>query len=103
MSERQKPDRQRLAAASPTGPGRASGDGPGFGAAFAPSTRKATRVPLSREAIVDAAVRLLDTEGADALTFRRLAGELGVGVASLYWHVDSKDVLLDLALDHVLG
>lgn len=34
---------------------------------------------------------------------RRLAEELNTGAASLYWHVGSKDGLLDLVLDHVIG
>ena len=75
----------------------------GYGAAFAPRRPARERTPLSIKAIVGAAVDILDRDGGDALTFRRLAQELGVGVASLYWHVESKDVLLDLALDHVLG
>ena len=58
---------------------------------------------LTQDAIVAAAIRILDEEGVGALTFRRLASDLGVGVASLYWHVASKDVLLDLALDAVAG
>ena len=61
------------------------------------------REPISREAIVTAAVELLDREGLAALSMRRLAEELGTGAASLYWHVGSKDGLLDLVLDHVIG
>jgi AcrR family transcriptional regulator len=61
------------------------------------------REPISREAIVIAAVELLDREGLAALSMRRLAEELGTGAASLYWHVGSKDGLLDLVLDHVIG
>lgn len=61
------------------------------------------REPISREAIVTAAVRLLDNEGLAALSMRRLAEELGTGAASLYWHVGSKDGLLDLVLDEVIG
>jgi AcrR family transcriptional regulator len=61
------------------------------------------RDPISREAIVEAAVRLLDAEGLDAFSMRRVADELGTGAASLYWHVGSKDGLLDLVLDHVIG
>lgn len=71
----------------------------------APSERRAAgraRVALSTERIVDAAVAILDEGGPDALTFRRLAGELGVGVASLYWHVDDKEDLLMLCFEHVL-
>ena len=61
------------------------------------------REPISREAIVAAAIRLLDREGLDALSMRRLAEELGTGAASLYWHVGSKDGLLDLVFDQLIG
>ena len=61
------------------------------------------REPISRDAIVNAAVRLMDAEGLAALSMRRLADELGTGAASLYWHVGSKDGLLDLVLDRIIG
>ena len=61
------------------------------------------REPISREAIVTAAVDLLDREGLAALSMRRLAEELGTGAATLYWHVGSKDGLLDLVLDQLIG
>src|SRR6516225_462816 len=66
-----------------------------------PSRRR--REPISRDAIVTAAVQLLDREGLAALSMRRLAEELGTGAATLYWHVGSKDGLLDLVLDHLIG
>ena len=66
-----------------------------------PSRRR--RELISRDAIVTAAVQLLDREGLAALSMRRLAEELGTGAASLYWHVGSKDGLLDLVFDHVIG
>ena len=66
-----------------------------------PSRRR--RDPISRDAIVAAAIGLLDREGLAALSMRRLAEELGTGAASLYWHVGSKDGLLDLVLDEVIG
>jgi AcrR family transcriptional regulator len=59
--------------------------------------------PISRDAIVAAAVHLLDREGLAALSMRRLAEGLGTGAASLYWHVGSKDGLLDLVLDQIIG
>ena len=43
------------------------------------------------EEIVDVAQRLLEDEGPDALSMRRLAGELGVKAPSLYKHVDGKE------------
>jgi AcrR family transcriptional regulator len=61
------------------------------------------REPISREAIVQAAIQLLDREGLAALSMRRLGDELGAGAASLYWHVGSKDGLLDLVLDEIIG
>src|SRR5690242_156609 len=66
------------------------------------SSRK-RREPISREAIVAAAIQLLDREGLAALSMRRLGEELGAGAASLYWHVGSKDGLLDLVLDELIG
>jgi AcrR family transcriptional regulator len=57
---------------------------------------------LSLERIVAPAVDLLDTQGIDGLTMRRLADRLGSGAMSLYWHVDSKEEVFDLALDSVL-
>jgi AcrR family transcriptional regulator len=61
------------------------------------------RDPISRDAIVAAAIRLLDAEGLDALSMRRIADELNTGAASLYWHVGSKDGLLDLVFDEIIG
>jgi len=61
------------------------------------------RQPLTRDAIVEAAVKVLDHEGAGALTVRRLAEELGTGSATLYWHISGKDELGELVYDHVMG
>jgi AcrR family transcriptional regulator len=61
------------------------------------------RNPLSRDAIVDAALAVLEAEGADALTIRRLADELGTGPATLYWHIRSKEELGELVYDRVMG
>jgi TetR/AcrR family tetracycline transcriptional repressor len=59
------------------------------------------RPPLDRQRLVSAALELLDQVGLDNLTMRRLADQLGVRSASLYWHVRDKDQLLDLIADHV--
>lgn len=58
--------------------------------------------PLSRERIVAAAIELLDANGVSGLTMRKLADHLGSGVMSLYWHVDNKEDVFELALDQVL-
>lgn len=54
---------------------------------------------LSREAIVEAALAIVDREGVDAVTMRRVGEELGTGAASLYAHVEDKDELLGLVFD----
>ncbi|TDD39732.1 TetR family transcriptional regulator [Actinomadura sp. KC06] len=59
--------------------------------------------PLTHSRIVAAAVALLDEEGIDRLTMRRLAERLDVVAPSLYWHVDTKDDVIDLAVDAIFG
>ncbi|MCU7821738.1 TetR/AcrR family transcriptional regulator [Kitasatospora sp. DSM 101779] len=62
------------------------------------------RTPLlSRERIVDAALALVDADGLDALSTRRLATELSVSGPSLYNHFATKDDLLDAVVDSVMG
>lgn len=56
---------------------------------------------LSRAEIVSTAVAVADAEGPDAVSMRRIARELGAGVMSLYWHVASKEELLDLMLESI--
>lgn len=53
-----------------------------------------TRLVLSPEIIFDAALRMVDAKGVEALTMRRLAAELGVAPMSIYSHVANKDELL---------
>ncbi|MDQ0841786.1 AcrR family transcriptional regulator [Streptomyces sp. V1I6] len=56
---------------------------------------------LSRERIVETASALVDTEGLDAVSTRRLAAELGVSGPSLYNHFRNKDEILDAVADAV--
>ncbi|MGW0805466.1 TetR/AcrR family transcriptional regulator [Nonomuraea sp. NPDC002799] len=59
--------------------------------------------PLSRGRIVAAAIDLIEREGADAVSMRRIAADLGVGVMSLYNHVPNKDALLNGVAETVLS
>jgi len=63
--------------------------------------RRATA--LSREEIVRAAIKVADSEGPEAISMRRIARELNAGTMSLYWHIASKEELLDLMVDSVAG
>ncbi|ATL28954.1 TetR/AcrR family transcriptional regulator [Streptomyces formicae] len=58
---------------------------------------------LDRDRITRATIRLLDAEGLAKFSMRRLAGELNVTAMSVYWYVDTKDDLLELALDAACG
>ncbi|MFF0312986.1 TetR/AcrR family transcriptional regulator C-terminal domain-containing protein [Streptosporangium sp. NPDC004379] len=74
-----------------------------FSSVWTREPRPARSATLSRTQIVRAAIELLDTEGLDALSMRRLGAKLGSGATSIYWHVANKDDLLELALDEVYG
>ncbi|HEX7165307.1 MAG TPA: TetR/AcrR family transcriptional regulator [Trebonia sp.] len=56
---------------------------------------------LARADIVDIAVAVADAEGTAAVSMRRIAKDLQVGVMSLYWHVESKEELHQLMLETV--
>ncbi len=60
------------------------------------------RAPVTREAIVDAALALLGEGGLDAVSFRRVAARLGVSGPTLYWHVENKRQLMDLMAEELL-
>ncbi|SRX96163.1 TetR family transcriptional regulator [Catenulispora acidiphila DSM] [Mycobacterium shimoidei] len=57
---------------------------------------------VSAEAILDAAARLIERDGVDAFTMRRLAEQLGVAVTSIYWHIGGKDALFDKLVERLL-
>ncbi|MFF8837255.1 TetR/AcrR family transcriptional regulator [Streptomyces sp. NPDC015130] len=62
------------------------------------------RPPLtSRAQILETARRLIDEDGWEKLTIRRLAGEVGVGATTLYHHIRNKDDLLLHLLNHHIG
>lgn len=64
---------------------------------------RAGLAPLSRDAIVRAALALADREGLDAVSMRNVASELDVGFMRFYGHVESKEQLLELMVDAVYG
>ncbi|MEW9533247.1 TetR/AcrR family transcriptional regulator [Microbispora sp. NPDC049125] len=65
--------------------------------------KHAPRRPLSQELIVEKGLGILDAEGLDAVSMRRIAQELGTGPASLYAHVANKEELLELIFEQVIG
>jgi AcrR family transcriptional regulator len=59
------------------------------------------RPQLSREVVVEAALQVLDAEGGEALTMRRVADQIGVSASSLYGYVSNKEELVQLVLDRI--
>lgn len=57
--------------------------------------------PLNRQRVLEAALQLVDEQGLDALTMRRLGAELGVEAMSLYRYFPSKDALLDSLVERL--
>ena len=68
-----------------------------------PRRGRGHRPMLSQEEIVRTAVRVADVAGIEAVSMRRLAHQLHAGAMSLYWYMSSKEDLLDLMVDEVLG
>ncbi|GAA2805237.1 TetR/AcrR family transcriptional regulator [Kribbella solani] len=65
--------------------------------------RRREQPALTQEQIVTEAIRLLDADGLEALTMRKLGAALGAVATAVYWHVANKDELLELVVDHVSG
>ncbi|MFK4068405.1 TetR/AcrR family transcriptional regulator [Streptomyces sp. NPDC029674] len=65
--------------------------------------RPRQREQLTREHIVAAAIELLDAEGIEALSMRKLGTRLDAAATSLYRHVANKDELIQLVVDDVFG
>jgi AcrR family transcriptional regulator len=65
--------------------------------------RTEPRVPLSKERVFRAAVRVADEGGIESLTMRNLARELGVEAMSLYYHVANKEAVLEGVADVVIS
>lgn len=60
------------------------------------------RSGLNRERIVDAALEVLDQEGIDGVSLRKLAKLLGVKAPAIYWHFKNKSMLVDFMAEAIL-
>jgi len=77
---------------------------PDLGAGDAPATRRrAAAEPLTRERIVAAALAIIDEDGLEALSMRRLGRRLGVDPMAVYYHMPNKAAVYDAILDEVVG
>jgi AcrR family transcriptional regulator len=68
------------------------------------STRdRPAKAPLSVDAIVDAALAILRSDGLEALSMRRVAAALDTGAGSLYVYVSGREGLLQALFDRIIG
>src|SRR5262245_11167597 len=71
---------------------------------MAKQTRTHTRRrPLDRDVVLNAAVELVERDGLEALSMRRLGAALGIEAMSLYYYVENKDALLDGIVETVVS
>src|SRR5690348_16561841 len=68
-----------------------------------PKPVRPAKMPLTRAEIVQAGLRIVQREGIDAVSMRRVASEFDTGPSSLYAHVTNKDELLQLMFDELCG
>jgi AcrR family transcriptional regulator len=59
--------------------------------------------PVTRDDVVDAALRLVEEHDLSALTMRRLAAEVGTAVTAIYWHVGNRDALIDVLVERLVA
>ena len=67
------------------------------------AARPRGRLPLTRERVLDTALRLADQGGLEALSMRKLGQALGVEAMALYYHFANKERVLDGIVDLVFG
>ena len=67
------------------------------------TNRAPRRVPLSRERVLDAAIKLADQGGLESLSMRKLGQELGVEAMAVYYHFANKDEVIDGIVDIVFS
>jgi TetR/AcrR family transcriptional regulator, tetracycline repressor protein len=68
-----------------------------------PPPRHGSRPAITIDEIVQAASRIVEREGYDKLTMRKVAEELNIRAASLYWHMRDREELTDLLADAMLN
>ncbi|MER8199721.1 TetR/AcrR family transcriptional regulator C-terminal domain-containing protein [Streptomyces microflavus] len=68
-----------------------------------PQATTRVRPALSRSVIVSEAILMLDAEGVEAVSMRKLGARLDAAATSLYRHVALKSELMELAVDEVLA
>jgi AcrR family transcriptional regulator len=83
--------------------GSLDGDAPALSSGVSQPGMPLSRRPLGRDQILREAVRLIDAEGRERLTMRRLGSELGVEAMALYRYIPGREQLLDGVVEYVMN
>lgn len=67
-----------------------------------PGRRRKSETSLSKEEIIDAAIKILDRDGTTAFSMRNLAAELKVYPTAIYWHVENRNALIGEVIAQIL-
>ena len=68
-----------------------------------PHPSKDGRAPLTKDKIIEKALEVLDADGVDGLSMRRLGEALGVEAMALYHYFPNKDAILDGVLERIIA
>ncbi|WP_293043911.1 TetR/AcrR family transcriptional regulator C-terminal domain-containing protein [Mycobacterium sp.] len=74
-----------------------------YASLVAKSSRALRRGELNKKLIIDAALRVADAHGLEAVTMRRIGEELGASATGLYRHVNTREEIVDGLIDRALG
>ena len=70
-------------------------------AKVAPTGTVATGTPITVDRVLATAMRMIENDGVDAFSMRKLAAELGVGTPTVYWHVGNRDELFNRLIEEI--
>jgi TetR/AcrR family transcriptional regulator, tetracycline repressor protein len=70
-------------------------------AKVAPTGTVAAGTPITVDKVLATAMRMIENDGVDAFSMRKLAAELGVGTPTVYWHVGNRDELFNRLIEEI--
>ena len=70
-------------------------------AKVAPTRAVTTSTPITVDKVLATAMRMIENDGVDAFSMRKLAAELGVGTPTVYWHVGNRDELFNRLIEEI--
>jgi TetR/AcrR family tetracycline transcriptional repressor len=70
-------------------------------AKVAPTGTGTTGTPITVDKVLATAMRMIENDGVEAFSMRKLAAELGVGTPTVYWHVGNRDELFNRLIEEI--